>query len=348
MDTQKYWNDRFELQAKKYYKQGDKSLVDLQKLFKGSSTEFEKEVHAFYSKYGIIDKSPTYKTLADGTKVITGTTDKLIVTKRASEVKLAAGTRISKLEGKLQVILKDLATDQNNLMKSTLSGIATDTYYDTIFEVYKGYEIGTSFSVLNPNVVSQMIRNPVNGQAFSKRVWTNRDKLANNVNQVLRAGITQGVSNGEMAKRLTRFAKAPIGKKSSIETGYRAAKALIQTEVTNTYNQATKTGYEATGFVKQYEYVATLDNRTSDICSDLDGQIFNLEDAAVGLNYPPMHTHCRSTTTAYFDDSKQFATRMARDVETGKNFTVPATMNHKDFNDIYVDKSITRKEWDNR
>jgi SPP1 gp7 family putative phage head morphogenesis protein len=338
MDTQKYWNDRFELQAKKYYKQGDKSLVDLQKLFKGSSTEFEKEINNFYAKYGIIDKSPTYKTLADGTKVITGTTDKLIVTKRASEVKLAAGTRISKLEGKLQVILKDLATDQNNLMKSTLSGIATDTYYDTIFEVYKGYEIGTSFSVLNPNVVSQMIRNPVNGQAFSTRVWNNRNLLANQTNQILRAGITQGISNGEMAKRLSK----------KMGSGLKVANRLIQTEVTNTYNQATKTGYEATGFVKQYEYVATLDNRTSDICSDLDGQIFNLKDAAAGLNYPPMHTNCRSTTVAYFDDSKQFATRMARDVETGKNFTVPATMTHKDFKDIYIDKNITRKAWDNQ
>jgi len=338
MDTQKYWNDRFELQAKKYYKQGDKSLVDLQKLFKGSSTEFEKEINNFYAKYGIIDKSPTYKTLANGTKVITGTTDKLIVTKRASEVKLAAGTRISKLEGKLQVILKDLATDQNNLMKSTLSGIATDTYYDTIFEVYKGYEIGTSFSVLNPNVVSQMIRNPVNGQAFSTRVWNNRNLLANQTNQILRAGITQGISNGEMAKRLSK----------KMGSGLKVANRLIQTEVTNTYNQATKTGYEATGFVKQYEYVATLDNRTSDICSDLDGQIFNLKDAAAGLNYPPMHTNCRSTTTAHFDDSKQFATRMARDVETGKNFTVPATMTHKDFKDIYIDKNITRKAWDNR
>jgi SPP1 gp7 family putative phage head morphogenesis protein len=346
MNTQKYWNDRFKAQAKKYYKQGDKSLVDLQKLFKGSSIKFEKEINSFYAKYGIVDKSPTYKTLADGTKVISGTTNKLIVTKRASDVKLAAGTRISKLEGKLQIILKDLANDQNNLMKNTLGSIANDAYYDTVFEVYKGYEIGTSFSVLNPNVVSQMIRNPVNGQAFSTRVWNNRDKLANNVNQILRSGITQGVSNDEMAKRLTKFVKSPAGKKSSIEAGYQVSKRLIQTEVTNTYNQATKTGYESTGFVEQYEYVATIDGVTSEICSDLDGQVFNLKDATTGLNYPPMHVNCRSTTVAYFDDSKKLLTRMARDVKTGKNFTVPAKMNHKDFKDIYVNKSITRKEWD--
>jgi SPP1 gp7 family putative phage head morphogenesis protein len=240
--------------------------------------------------------------------------------------------------------------DQNDYMKVTLGSIAEGAYYDTIFEAYKGYGVGTTFNLLNPSVVSQIIRNPVNGQAFSTRVWNNRKALANTVNQTIRTGITQGLSNNEMAKRITSFAKAPKGstKKSAMQNAYRVANRLVRTEVTNTYNQATLKGYEATGFVEKYEYLATLDDRTSDVCEDLDGRTFKLEEATVGLNYPPMHVNCRSTTVAHFDESREFLTRLARDVETGKTFTVPATMNVTDYRKIYVDKTMTRASWDSK
>jgi SPP1 gp7 family putative phage head morphogenesis protein len=334
--TQKYWRARFEAQAARYYRQGDRSLGELKTLFKGSAREFEKEIQAFYAKYGVMQQSPTFKTLSDGTKVISGTTTKLVVPIDKAYVKLATGTRISKLESKLQAILMQLSKDQNDYMKVTLGRIAEGAYYDTIFEAYKGYGVGTSFDLLNPTVVNQLIKNPVNGQDFSKRIWNNRDKLANTVNQTLRAGITQGISNGEMAKRLSR----------DMNMGYNVAERLIQTEVTNTYNQATLEAYKRADLAKKYEFVASLDDRTSDICTDLDGKLFDIEEATVGLNYPPMHPNCRSTTVAHFDDSREFLTRRARDVETGKTFTVPASMTAKDYKAIYVDKTMTRAQWD--
>lgn len=44
----------------------------------------------------------------------------------------------------------------------------------------------------------------------------------------------------------------------------------------------------------EYKYCAILDNRTSEICKQLDGNEFKLSQAQVGVNFPPMHPNCRS------------------------------------------------------
>lgn len=332
---QAYWDKRYEHQAAKAYNQGDRSLPELRGIFKDSSQEMIDEISKFYRKYGEMQSSPIFTTLADGSKVISGTTNKLVVSAKEANKVLKKGTRLSNLERQLYNILLDMSKSQDAYMNSTLAGIASESYYNSIYEVYRGFSVGSSFQLLSPTAVNQLIKNPVNGQAFSTRVWNNRDRLANVVNQTLNAGITQGLSNREMAKRVS----------TDMGSGLTSAERLIRTEVTNTYSQANKAGYEETGLVKQYEYIATLDKRTSDICTALDGQIFDLAEAVTGLNYPPMHPNCRSTTAAHFDDSKQGLTRIARTLG-GNTFTVPASMTATDFKKIYVTKDMTREQWE--
>ncbi len=54
--------------------------------------------------------------------------------------------------------------------------------------------------------------------------------------------------------------------------------------------------------IKNYRYVAVLDLRTSKICRELDGKVFPVKDRKAGVNYPPMHPYCRSTTISVIDD----------------------------------------------
>ena len=67
---------------------------------------------------------------------------------------------------------------------------------------------------------------------------------------------------------------------------YSAAKRLVRTETAYIYEQATKDAYEECG-VEWYEFLATLDGRTSEICRELDGKHFKVRDAMPGKNYPP-------------------------------------------------------------
>ena len=66
---------------------------------------------------------------------------------------------------------------------------------------------------------------------------------------------------------------------------YSAAKRLVRTETAYIYEQATKDAYEECG-VEWYEFLATLDGRTSEICRELDGKHFKVRDAMPGKTLP--------------------------------------------------------------
>jgi len=319
MPSQEYWTERAEESAKKYYKQGDKSLARLERMFKVASDTMRNEIILFYGKYGIDKKSPIFGTLTDGAEVMTGSSVKRVVPSHEA-YKYA---RIDSLQKQLNVILIELSREQNKYMLTELKQLAQGAYYNTWFDTFQGYGVGWQFNLLDPKVVKELATHPVHGQNFSTRVWNNRKLLSNQVNQELRSGITQGISTKEMSKRLS----------SKMESGYSVAERLMRTEITNTYNQATLQGYKDSGIVKQYEYLATLDNRTSEICQDLDGQVFDVDDAVTGLNYPPMHVRCRSTTVAKFDD--EISTRRARD-EKGNTYTVPSNVTYKEWAKKYL------------
>ena len=85
--------------------------------------------------------------------------------------------------------------------------------------------------------------------------------------------------------------------------------------------EATAMSYVEAG-IDEYTYLATLDLKTSEICRRLDGKTFLLSERQEGVNYPPMHPNCRSTT--YFSITKNsHSMRAARDPVTGKSVEVP-------------------------
>ncbi|MHA1876734.1 MAG: phage portal protein family protein [Promethearchaeota archaeon] len=53
--------------------------------------------------------------------------------------------------------------------------------------------------------------------------------------------------------------------------------------------------------IKRYRYLAAVDERTSDICLQLNGQVFPMDQATPGVNMPPMHPMCRSTIVGLID-----------------------------------------------
>lgn len=310
----KYWDDRATERAVRNYDKADDSYKDLQRIFRMANNSIQAEISKFYDKYGKNIQSPIIKTLDDGSQVQTGTT-----TKRAVPYYEATKyNRLDSLQKQLDVILAEAAKEQNAYMVTNLRQLAQESYNSFFFDTFQGYGVGYNFDLLDPKMVTQLIRNPVHGLSFSKRVWNNRNLLQTQVNQELTNGLIQGISTRDMSKRLAK----------RMGSGYKVAERLMRTEITNTYNQATLQGYKDSGIVEQYQYLATLDNRTSEVCQALDMKVFNLDDAVVGLNYPPMHVNCRSTTLSKFDD-EEFE-RIARR-EDGSTYRVPSDMSYEDW-----------------
>lgn len=324
--SQEYWEDRFDKVQSNIFKESDKSFVKINKLFSGTYKEMDAVINETYNKYGKVVEAPIFTTLPDGNRVISGTEKTLALDDKTMAVKLTKGTRMDKLNNDLRQILLSLSADQKQIMMDTLSFTAQESYYQTMYEIQKGYGVGKSFNILTKQQVQSLIRNPVNGADFVERIGINNDKLAQEVNQIMKAGITQRIPNKEMARRLA----------DKMKISNNVAITLINTEITNSSNQATLFGYQESGIVKQYQFLATLDDRTSDTCQDLDQEVFDLDKAVTGLNMPPMHPNCRSTTIAYFDNSLDALTRIARDLG-GNSFLVPGDMTYSQYKAMYID-----------
>lgn len=83
---------------------------------------------------------------------------------------------------------------------------------------------------------------------------------------------------------------------------------LIVTEMGHITEQTTVDFYEDSN-IEQYQYLATLETHTCEICAHLDGHIFYVKDRREGLNYPMIHPYCRCTTAPYMKDLPDIVSR---------------------------------------
>ena len=140
---------------------------------------------------------------------------------------------------------------------------------------------------------------------------------------VIRKGWTDGATIPEMSKRLRGTSLARYGDGYS-KQAKRRSEAIVRT-ATQHYSSLSrqKVWEDNKSVVEGYEWVSTLDSRTSQQCRSLDGKKFKVGAGPV----PPIHFGCRSTTVASLDPEfaflKEDATRSARG-PSGKSAPVDA------------------------
>ena len=133
-------------------------------------------------------------------------------------------------------------------------------------------------------------------KAFRGIATRNQELLA----RTIRAGVFSGESTQQIARKL-------VGKLNFEDTAKAAGqtklathqiKTVVRTSVNQVQNQASQAVYAANSKVApKYEYVATLDSKTSNICKRLDGRKFAYNKGPT----PPQHFNCRSTTVPIVD-----------------------------------------------
>ena len=140
--------------------------------------------------------------------------------------------------------------------------------------------MGFGYDFVKPSgeAVDRAILNRYDRRNFSKTLYQHCEHFAKDLRENLVVGLIRGESLERMAARI----------QNRMGVAYSAAKRLVRTETAYIYEQATKDAYEKCG-VEWYEFLATLDGRTSEICRELDGKHFKVKDMMPGKNAPPMH-----------------------------------------------------------
>ncbi len=221
------------------------------------------------------------------------------------------------LQHRAELISQARATATANAAKHAY----TDSYYHTAFEMQRGFGAGYSFQAVDDAMLDKILAKPwtADGQTFSLRIWSDRNKLVDTIQQELTRLLVTGSATPD---------KAIAAIASKFRTAKENAGRLVMTESSYFASIGQRDCYKELD-VEQYQVVGTLDNGTCDKCSELDGQVFPMSAYQPGLTANPFHPWCRCCTAPYFADMEGVGERCARDIETGKAYAVPRDMTYK-------------------
>ncbi|WP_053092364.1 minor capsid protein [Streptococcus constellatus] len=201
-----------------------------------------------------------------------------------------------------------------------------DSYNRATFDLQQKTGLAYSFSTLPEAEIRRLRALKWSGDNYSSRIWDNTGELARQLKNEFLVSLMTGRSNRDVINLISERFNA----------GRNNARRLVRTESAFFHNEMEALSYEEAD-IEQYRFIAVLDKRTSEICREHDNKIYKVSERKTGVNYPPLHPWCRSTTVAHFDDvDLSNLERRARDPETGKTQLVPADMSYDEWHDKYI------------
>ena len=359
MDNQEYWDKRFiELESllNKKIKLSEKEIKELSKRV---SRKFNREIsywlHKFAENNSLTIKAAKEMLNDEELEDFLYTLEDYIEMGRSLNVKnewletmvnMSSKHHITKYAVANTVLRQHVETfisQEFPIIYNTILDTYKESFYRTSYEIGKKVPLDVEMFKPNEKKLDLILKNPWtdDGIEFSKRIWgKHRSDLVNKLKRTLENSIIQGDAPGKMTKELVK----------DFGVTEKQAKNLLHTESAYFGEQARKEVFRELA-VKKYKYVATLDIKTSSICRKLDGKIFDEKERKVGLNCPPMHSFCRSTTAPYIKELEGIGERASRD-KKGKKVLVPNNMTYEEWYKKYVESdkeySVEEKKWKNR
>lgn len=305
--SKEYWEKRARENENKVYKKASDLKKDLDVHYIQAKREIEKSINDLIARYMF----KTDLSYADAMKYLTSKEFKEFrmsleeyeaEIERLSEINeelanrlrieletLAMKSRITRLDSlKTQIdieLSKKISKDYNIVEK----GIS-EVYRDFFKIQTTDFGLTGVNTVLPKKTLKMLMQQPWSGANFSERIWGNSEALGKVLKQEIIQSFMQGVSVKDLSDRIEK----------RFENDRYNTERLVRTELNYAFNQTTKLSYEEAE-IEEYEFLAEIDSRTSEICKKLNGKKFKVKDASAGVNYPPMHPHCRSTTIAVLD-----------------------------------------------
>lgn len=218
---------------------------------------------------------------------------------RLTEVEMTDLSR-QRLELLLNTVEQDLSAI-NNQVYSTLNQSFNDlAVYEAQFEADLLNETLKDFDPVLPAPAQihaavftsiMDLQDRSGGQMLEPFIRDWQDKEVKAYQGIIRRGFAEGQTNWQITKQV----------KDEIDTSKRNTATMVRTGVQHVANQARKKVLQDNG-VKKYQWVSTLDSRTTPFCQRVDNLIFEYGKGP----YPPAHPNCRSTTVPDFPKGFEF------------------------------------------
>ena len=211
-------------------------------------------------------------------------------------------------------------------VNARLLDLTEEAYLLAEFDLQKGLGFGWQTTGISKRAVDAILRENWSGEHYKTRIRRRAQAMAERTQVLLLDSMMGGDSRAEIAAKLA----------SEFDESIMSSMRLVATEITHVTNAAELERYKDNG-IDKYMFRAILDLRTSNVCQDHDGIIYDVADAKTGENFPPLHPWCRSATVQVINrDWLQTAMRTAVDPVTGEHIRIPATMRYGEWKDKLV------------
>lgn len=343
MTNAEYWKQRFTQLEAAQNRKGATAYLEMEKQYKAAQNELEAQIARWYQRFADsngISLAQAKQWLKgqdlaefkwDVKEYIKYGKENAINGAWMQELENASSkfhiSRLEALQIQTQNSLETMFTQQMGTMKKALSDVYASGYYHTAYTVQQGFGLGWDVAGLDQAQIEKVLSKPwaVDGYNFSTRIWNSKTKLIGEVHNELSKNLLTGA---DPQKAIDSLAKKMGTSKSN-------AGRLVMTEQAYFSSAAQKDCFNDLD-VEEYEIVATLDSRTSDICRSLDGRVFKMSDYKPGVTAPPFHVYCRSTTAPHFKENFDAGERAARGAD-GKTYYVPDDVTYSEWKKAFVD-----------
>lgn len=290
-----YWIQREKDNITREQMKDEEVARQLERITQQALREAEKEIYSFYGKYAEsnqISRAEAKKRVSEfDIQAYEELAAKYVRDKNFSK---EANQMLMAYNTKMKVNRQELLMMQLN---AHLVAMANEQV-----NVFQGYfkqagvsEVARQAGILGANIViSQETLLSIVGASFygatwCSRIWNDMASLRSELEVIINSSIVRGVHPyRSVAKIKERF------KVNTFE-----ARRLLITETARVQTDAQKLSFEALAedeVEQEYEFVAKLDDKTSETCEKLDGERFRVAEMTPGINAPPMHPFCRSGT----------------------------------------------------
>ena len=352
MKNEEYWAKR---KANLIYEQMDKAEKQadkFDKVYEEAKAYLDKEINKIFDKfqrdYGLSENAARQvlktmkdkKELADLRRMLEARPNDPNIQRLLADLDSPAYSfrmkRLERLSDDLDLMRSSIYHSEKKGSDTFYSDLMKDSYYKATFDLQQQTGLAYGFSGLPESEIKhlQSFSWLGDGSTYSTDIWKNTGKLTSSIKDELLISLMTG--------RDTRGTAQAIAERFNV--GQSDARRLVRTESAFFHNQMELLSYEEAD-IEKYIFVAVLDKRTSRICREHDNKVYDRDKAVPGVNCPPMHPWCRSTTIAHDDDiDYSKLERRARNPETGKVEYVPADMSYKEWYSKYVDGEEDVKE----
>lgn len=341
--NQEYWKKRMEDLEASRHREAEKVVQDLETMYRGAERQIEADLSRWWQRFA---DNNGHVSMAEARRLMTSEELKELkwTLKEYEQAAKANGNgewekelenasarwHISRLEGlkyQLQNSVEVLAGGQADALDALLKQTYSNQYGQTAFTIQSGLGIGWDISGLSNNQIQTVLQKPwaLDGRNFSSRIWENKQALIGELHKQL----TQHMMTGNDLNKVIDSIEKKFGVSRS------NAARLVYTENAYAMSVASGDSYRALGVERVY-FIAVLDERTSEICQQMDGTVIEMKDYQPGVTVPPLHPWCRSTTAPYYKELDGIGERAARDPETGKTYYVPRNMTYKEWEKTFM------------